>query len=508
MFSEKNRTEKSHHHDTAESIANTFEWLITAFILAFVFRAFVLEAFRIPTGSMAETLKGDHFRLRCSQCGFEYDLNFSAEYYARRRAQTRSGKFRLAPSPRCPSCGYFEEPNTAMIKSNGDRILVLKCIYQFIEPKRWDVVVFKNPINPYENYIKRMIALPGETLQIVDGDIYINAQLARKPAKVQREMWMMIYNNDYQPVHPDEPRFNGRSWRQPFTNTKDSKWNLDKSTVFTLDSPIAQMNTLYYDSDKGNDFRASYAYGNPNFYKNLPFCSDLMMKFDVRPTDAPEVIGIGLAKHRIIYKAYIDSECNMVIEKITPDKTLTVLAKKQIQPLADDRSTPIKFANVDRQLIFEAGREKLVFDLGLGRDDATSNGRIRPEAFIFGSGTLSLSHIALYRDTYYLSASQGPGRRPILRASNDEPFTLDANQYFVLGDNSPDSLDSRWWESEGIGNNGAKYRKGTVPRDYLVGKAFFVYWPSGFKTRFLNLPIIPNVGQMRFIYGGTSQTKN
>ncbi|MEJ2647095.1 MAG: hypothetical protein P8016_01645 [Sedimentisphaerales bacterium] len=35
--------------DRAEEIANTFEWLITAFILAFVFRAFVMEAFRIPT---------------------------------------------------------------------------------------------------------------------------------------------------------------------------------------------------------------------------------------------------------------------------------------------------------------------------------------------------------------------------------------------------------------------------------------------------------------------------
>ena len=505
MFSEKHETGKSHHHNTAESIANTFEWLITAFILAFVFRAFVLEAFRIPTGSMAETLKGDHFRMRCSQCGFEYDQNFSAEHYAKRRSQTRAGKFRLTPSPRCSSCGYFEEPSVAMIKSNGDRILVLKCLYQFTEPKRWDVAVFKNPTNPSESYIKRMIALPGETIQIFDGDVYINGRLARKPAKVQREMWMTIYNNDYQPVHPAKGRFNGKSWRQPFTNMEGSKWNLDKSTVFMLESPIGQTHTLYYDSSKGNDFKASYAYGNPNFYKNLPFCSDLMMKFNFRTTEAHCLIGIGLVKHKITYKACLDPTGNMIIEKIAPDKTVTVLAKKQIQPPASNKSTPIKFANVDRQLIFEAGKEKLIFDLGLGKNEGTSNGQIRPGAFIFGAGTLSLSHIELYRDTYYLSASQGSGQKSILRACEDEPFTLDADQYFVLGDNSPDSLDSRWWESEGLGNNGLKYRMGTVPRDYLVGKAFFVYWPSGFRTHFLNLPIIPNVGQMRFIYGGTNQ---
>ena len=47
--------------DRAAEVANTFEWLITAFILAFVFRAFVMEAFRIPTGSMADTLKGGDY---------------------------------------------------------------------------------------------------------------------------------------------------------------------------------------------------------------------------------------------------------------------------------------------------------------------------------------------------------------------------------------------------------------------------------------------------------------
>jgi hypothetical protein len=49
------------------------------------------------------------------------------------------------------------------------------------------------------------------------------------------------------------------------------------------------------------------------------------------------------------------------------------------------------------------------------------------------------------------------------------------------------------------------YRMGVVPRDYLVGKALFVYWPSGFKP-FAEFPfgIVPNVGRMRFIYGGSN----
>ena len=101
--------------------------------------------------------------------------------------------------------------------ANGDRILVLKCVYQFVDPKRWDVVVFKNPINPTENYIKRLIGLPGDTIEIIDGDIYINGLIARKPPAVQKELWMPIYDNDFQPVNPNERAgFNGHRWQPPF----------------------------------------------------------------------------------------------------------------------------------------------------------------------------------------------------------------------------------------------------------------------------------------------------
>src|SRR5512142_1689317 len=68
--------------DRAEEIANAFEWLITAFILAFVFRAFVMESFRIPTGSMADTLMGAHFRLRCPECGYRYEYGFVPSMYS------------------------------------------------------------------------------------------------------------------------------------------------------------------------------------------------------------------------------------------------------------------------------------------------------------------------------------------------------------------------------------------------------------------------------------------
>ncbi|MEZ6081379.1 MAG: S26 family signal peptidase [Pirellulaceae bacterium] len=58
----------------------TIESIIVAFILAFLFRAFVAEAFVIPTGSMAPTLMGAHKDLFCQHCGRQYQASASSEF--------------------------------------------------------------------------------------------------------------------------------------------------------------------------------------------------------------------------------------------------------------------------------------------------------------------------------------------------------------------------------------------------------------------------------------------
>lgn len=60
---------------------------------------------------------------------------------------------------------------------NGDQLFVDKVSYRFSEPKRFDIIVFELKDAPGTHYIKRIIGLPGETVQIVDGYIYINGEL-------------------------------------------------------------------------------------------------------------------------------------------------------------------------------------------------------------------------------------------------------------------------------------------------------------------------------------------
>ena len=58
--------------------------------------------------------------------------------------------------------------------STGDQLIVDKISYRFRAPKRYDIVVFPYRYEENRYYIKRIIGLPGETVQIVDGMVYIN----------------------------------------------------------------------------------------------------------------------------------------------------------------------------------------------------------------------------------------------------------------------------------------------------------------------------------------------
>lgn len=67
-------------------------------------------------------------------------------------------------------------PSESMEKTimTNDRIFGFRLAYQFQDPKRYDIVIFKYPDDPQELFIKRIIGLPGETVEIRDGKVYIN----------------------------------------------------------------------------------------------------------------------------------------------------------------------------------------------------------------------------------------------------------------------------------------------------------------------------------------------
>jgi len=112
------------------AIRDWVESILVAFVLAMFIRTFFIQAFKIPTGSMQPTLLiGDHILVN----RFIYGLRIPF-----------SGKRISLPGTR--------------------------------KPQRGDIVVFISPQQPKKDFIKRLVALPGEKVKIEDGKIYINGK--------------------------------------------------------------------------------------------------------------------------------------------------------------------------------------------------------------------------------------------------------------------------------------------------------------------------------------------
>jgi signal peptidase I len=66
----------------------------------------------------------------------------------------------------------------------GDRLLADKLTYRLHAPHRGDVVIFYYPRDPQQIYVKRVIGLPGETVDIRNGDVYINGRKLSEPYRI------------------------------------------------------------------------------------------------------------------------------------------------------------------------------------------------------------------------------------------------------------------------------------------------------------------------------------
>jgi signal peptidase I len=191
----------------SHAIRETVESIAIAVVLAFLFRAFVAEAFVIPTGSMAPTLMGQHKDVECPECGFWYQAGASIEIDDEMNAQRTLEGGRLPPkgvvvATTCPLCRYRQvldwNGNANQKTFSGDRILVSKFIYDFTSPQRWDVIVFKYPFNAKQNFIKRLVGLPNETILIKRGDVFVKQPgedeftIARKPDRKLEAMLQLV----------------------------------------------------------------------------------------------------------------------------------------------------------------------------------------------------------------------------------------------------------------------------------------------------------------------------
>ncbi len=71
---------------------------------------------------------------------------------------------------------YVDGPSMEPTLWNSERLIVAKFMYRFSEPRRGDIIVFRYPRRPDTDFVKRVIAVGGETVEIRMGQVYVNGQ--------------------------------------------------------------------------------------------------------------------------------------------------------------------------------------------------------------------------------------------------------------------------------------------------------------------------------------------
>lgn len=552
----------------SSSIKETVISILIAFAMAFVFRGFVIEPFLIPTGSMAPTLMGAHVRITDAANGFTWPAG--PHVYNNNDLQN---------PPAAQTNVACTEPMTAqrlefpvLERRSGDRIFVLKMPYSIVNPERFDVIVFRNPHDANENYIKRMVGAGNEHVALIDGDVFarpIDAAhpllfegqdawsvdgwtIQRKPEHVQRAVWQSVFDSNFTPVNAT--RDGRRVFRSPWIGIDPGQ-----ASVASPNWKIADTHQYEYKGSGSTTLRfAPQGLGEGGWLSEMqrnpipqrgmmpPFISDwtayndtpkngstyfpvsdIRLIADIRPgTNGLAWSGVIRTRGRD-FRASLKADGNATLEILKGGEAEKQTSATVPGALAATGITQIEFWHVDQSLqLFIGGHKVAELDydwtpaertlacFGLSPAQIAKNepnfrnpgspsvlqtpdAYPKPEVWMeFSGGPFTLERTAIGRDIHY-QATRRPGMYP-LGTHPLRVVTLSKDQFFMCGDNSPASLDGRLWEdvdpwvAEKVGND-----VGVVHRDLLIGKAFFVYFPS--LQRSNGVPV-PDFGRMRYIW--------
>ena len=540
------------------------ESIVSLAIAVILFRTFQAEGYMISTGSMAPSLLGYHKQVICPRCDFSftygvaYDESVSSNRF---QAQTHSHGEALHQSGQhatCPNCSTHSIDLSNVPRNEGDQLLVFKHAYYLKEPLRWDVAVFQNPSKPTQAYVKRVVGLPGESVQVKDGDLYINGKIQRKDLKTQRAVRLLVYDHHYRPENDEffQPRFipvenetqnendtdshRAQTWisqgdqfvfdatnGDPLNSSVRNQWSWAKYQHWMrqgghyltpvslegwpaeIERPEPVLGRIQYDelkkqlSCKGampaedchrfldqtedDEFRYAiallyekshiapvmdhYAYNSGLENQEAIPVHDFMFECDLHVISGEGEFAIELFDGHHRFRNVMDFKEGLVSLFIDDQKQAVRTGKLR----RDFRSqaVTVEVSLMDRQVLLAIDGQLAYQPLLYGVSPELREEVREPVRFGSNGGHLQLSNLKLYRDIHY---TRGKARHGV-----DEPYQLDKQSYFVLGDNSPVSLDSRSW------------LEGNVARKYLLGKPFLVHLPS----RQGELKIGDHVGHLR-----------
>ena len=371
---------------------DTIEAFTIAVIFALIIKQFAAEAYKVPTGSMEPTIHGDEY--------------------------------------------------------HGDRILINKLVGLTRGPRRWEIWVFHYPNNQRINYIKRVVGLPGECLWILNGDIYTSPlgtdadshkelyrsgdlQICRKPRLLQNDIfdrYPLVRESAVQNISQESFQ---EFWLIPRDGLPEQdRWRFEDGAVIVA-SPV-ESQCEYRRAIK--DQRDAFAEIDPTNARGEFHVGDLRMRLRARPL---EVGGFVLFT---IDDPHHSRELSARIPVEGEERDGWLMAEgEEPASLGDYRLpkgewTEITFTNVDDRLSLHIGSREVgtveyqhdpIYHIKKYGIDCKAR-------FGVGAAEIAFDRVAVHRDLYYRNGS--------FRSTD-----ITEDNYFVLGDNSASSKDSREW---------------------------------------------------------------
>jgi signal peptidase I len=441
-------------HAWGRELLETISFVV---VLVLMLKAAVAEAFVIPTGSMATTLFGDHYQVKCKFCEHTFSLN------------RRQGKHGQLQSCQCPNCleSYGEDkPVPEVTEESGDKVLVLKPPYDYSRPQRFDVIVFKysgQPLylmsdgdfsresgdfehllpfrhegmrragGPQENYIarnfiKRLWGLPGEKLAIKNGEVYLCVQennkevlkLIRKSPRVMLETRRLVNDNNH--LHPTR----GTNWQvftpqktDPFADVTPAPWQIENNGRSFMATNTPQHQWLRY------RHRRNLNPGHPHLITNAMdynqregsgqnWVNDLMLEAEVDVQESKGELVFELSSGTEITRAVCSLDSGKVVLqvlRITADnqKIIQEDGKWEKQTSLGNRGKhKVRFANFDKQLNFWVdgtnyclGDNRCEYEAVSDKDFGASVADLLPAGIGAREAQVRVNGLKLWRDTYY-----------------------------------------------------------------------------------------------------------
>ncbi len=408
---------KSH----SASILAMVQMAVGIVILAMVLRTWLvmglIEPVSVAGSSMAPTLLGPHVAVQCKRC--RHPFNVGVEF----AVETSQAA--------CPQCGY---PKNSLIKLpvlRGDRLVIDHTAFAFCIPERWEPVVFVSPADAGNLVVKRVVGLPGETIQLRNGEIWINGRITKKSFSTQRALRRLVHLET-----SAAQRWQGDGWTR-----NNETWKCESQDDWQW---------LSYVHPEENPITDDSAY-NAGLTRRLFAVHDLCLTTRLR------VLGDGFYGTRINDGEQVwEIQLRPTSGKLELRLGGILLSSKQLSPEStlalQQGEVGLEISSMDQQLLVAIdGRLEFTYRRGAAKN---STG-LRNSHPLFSMGakslTSSLRDLRIYRDAYFASREESLNLEgPMI------PITLGEREIYVLGDNVPVSLDSRQW--------------GPLPMRFLVGK--------------------------------------